>query len=45
MTKGPYIPTTMVGGETITKTKDQYIQEDFARLLKNCKGMHILYCG
>ena len=45
VTKGPYTPTTTIDGETVVKTEDQYTQEDFTRLLKNYKAMHILYCG
>ena len=45
VTKEPYIPQTTVDGKTVTKTEDQYTQEDFAKLSKNCKAMHILYCG
>jgi len=44
MTKGPYIPKTIINGNSVVKTKDQYTQEDFARLFKNCKAMHILQC-
>jgi len=45
VTKGPYIPKTTVDGKLIKKTEDQYTQEDFARLSKNYKAMHILYSG
>jgi len=45
VTKGPYVPITMVSGGTVTKTEDQYTQGDFTRLSQNCKAMHILYCG
>ena len=45
VTKGPYVPMTTVDGKMVKKTKEQYTQEDFARLLNNCKAMHILYCG
>ena len=44
VTKGPYVPQITIDGKTITKTEDEYTQEDFARLSKNCKAMHILYC-
>jgi len=43
ITKGPYVPMTTVDGKTIKKTEDQYTQEDFTRLSKNYKAMHILY--
>jgi len=43
--KGPYVPMTIVDGKTVKKAEEQYTQEDFARLSKNCKVMHILYCG
>ena len=45
VTKGPYVPQITIDGKTVTKTEEQYTQEDFARLSKNCKAMHILYCG
>jgi len=45
VTKGLYVPKTTIDGKTVMKTKDQYAQEDFARLSKNYKAMHILYCG
>jgi len=45
VTKGPYVPQITIDGKTIAKTEDQYTQEDVARLSKNCKAMHILYCG
>jgi len=45
ITKGPYAPTTTVDWKTVKKTEEQYTQEDFARLSKNCKAMHILYYG
>ena len=44
ITKGPYVPMTTVDGKTFKKNEDQYTQEDFAKLSKNCKPMHILYC-
>jgi len=45
ITKGPYVPVTTVDGKTVKKTEEQYTQEDFARLSRNCKAMHILYSG
>jgi len=42
ITKRPYVPMTTVDGKTLKKTEEQYTQEDFARLLKSCKAMHIL---
>jgi len=36
---------TTVDGKIVKKNEEQYTQADFKRLLKNCKGMHILYCG
>jgi len=45
MTKGSYVLQITIVGKTTAKTEDQYSQEDFARLSKNCKAMHILYCG
>jgi len=45
ITKGPYVPMTTVDEKLAKKNEDQYTQEDFAKLLKNCKAMHILYCG
>ena len=44
-TKGPYIPMTTIDGKLVGKTKDQCTKEDFAKLSKNCKAMHILYYG
>ena len=44
VTKGPYIPMTTIDGKVVKKTEEQYTQEDYARLSKNCKVMHILYC-
>jgi len=44
VTKGPYVPMTTVDGKVVKKTEEQYTQEDFARLSKNYKPMHILYC-
>jgi len=35
---------TIVDGNVVKKTKDQYTQEDFVKLSKKCKAMHILYC-
>ena len=43
VTKGPCIPKAIVEGKLVEKTKDQYTQKDFAKLLKNYKAMHILY--
>jgi len=43
VTKGPYIPMTTVDGKVVKKVEDQYTQEDFAELSKNCKTMHILF--
>jgi len=43
ITKCPYIPKTTVDGKLVKKIKDQYTWEDFARLAKNCKAVHILY--
>ena len=45
ITKGPYVPTTTVDGKTVKKTEEQYTQEDFTRVSKNCNAMPILYCG
>jgi len=45
ITKGLYVPTTTIGGKGVKKTEDQYTQEDIEKLSKNCKAMHILYCG
>jgi len=45
VTKGLYVPMTKVDGKTVKKTEEQYTQEDFARLSKNCKAVYILYCG
>ena len=45
ITKGPYVPMTTIEGKSVKKNEDQYTQDDFARLSKNCKAMHILYCG
>ena len=45
ITKGPYVRTTTIDGKVVKKTEDQYTQEDFAKLSKNCKAMHILYYG
>jgi len=45
ITKGPYVPMTTVDGKSIKKNEDQYTQEDFAKPSKNCKAIHILYCG
>ena len=44
ITKGPYVPM-IIDGKTVKKTEEQYTQEDFAKLSKNYKAMHILYCG
>ena len=43
--KGLYVPMTTLDGKMVNKTEEQHAQEDFARLSKNCKAMHILYCG
>jgi len=32
-------------GKLVKKTKDQYNQGDFIKLSKNCRAMHVLYCG
>ena len=45
VTKGPYVPQVTIDGKTVAKSEEQYTQEDFVRLSKNCKAMHILYCG
>jgi len=45
ITKGSYVPMTIVDGKSVKKKEDQYTQEDFAKLSKNCKALHILYCG
>jgi len=45
ITKGPYVPMIRVDEKTVKKTKEQYTQEDFTRVSKNCHAMHILYCG
>jgi len=45
ITEGPYVPMITVDGKTVKKTEEQYTQEGFARLSKNCKAMHILYVG
>jgi len=45
VTKGPYVPMTTVDGKMAKKTEEQYTQEDFARLSKNYKAIHILYYG
>ena len=45
VTKARHIPKTNVDGNLVEKTEDQYTREAFARLSKNCKAMHILYCG
>ena len=31
--------------ERFSRKEDQYTQEDFAKLSKNCKAIYILYCG
>ena len=43
--KGAHIWKTTINGKLVKKTKDQYTQVDFVKLLKICKAMHILYCG
>jgi len=43
VTKGPYVPMTSIDGKVVKKTEEQYTQEDYARLSKNFKAMHILY--
>jgi len=45
VTKGPYVPMTIIDGKVVKKTEEQYTQEDYARHSKNYKAMHILYCG
>jgi len=45
VTKEPYIPMTTIDGKALKKTKEKYTQEDYARLSKNYKAMHILYCS
>ena len=45
VTKDSYVPMTTVDGKVVKKTEDQYTQKDFAKFSKNCKVMHILYCG
>jgi len=45
VTKGPYVPMTTINGNLVKKTEDTYTQEDFEKRSKNCKVMHILYCG
>jgi len=45
ITKGLCVPTTTVDWKVVKKTEEQYTQEDYARLSKNYKAMHILYCG
>jgi len=39
------IPMTTVNEKLVKKTEDQYTQEDFVKLLKNCKDIHIPYYG
>ena len=36
--KGPYIPMITIEGKSVKKNEDQYTQDDFARLSKNCKA-------
>ena len=36
---------TTLDGKVVKKTEEQYTQEDFVKLSKNCKPMHILYYG
>ena len=45
VTKGPYIPMKPIDAKVVKKTEEQYTQEDYSRLSKNYKAMHILYCG
>ena len=40
ITKGPYVPMRTIDEKTVKKTEEQYTQEDFIRLSKNCKAMH-----
>jgi len=42
ITKASYVPMTTVDGKTVKKTEEQYTQEDFTRVSKNCKAMHTL---
>jgi len=42
---GPCIPKTTIDGKLVKKIEDQHTKEDFMRLLKNSKAMHILHCG
>jgi len=41
--KGPYVSMTTVDTKIVKKTEEQYTEEDFDRLSKNCETMHILY--
>ena len=36
---------TTIDGKIVKKTEEQYTQQNFSRLSKNCKAMHILYCS
>ena len=45
VTQGPYVPITTIDGKLVEKADGQYTRADFAKLSKNCKAMHILYCG
>jgi len=45
LTKGPYVPMTTTDGKVVKNTEEQYTQEENTRLSKNCKTVHILYCG
>jgi len=45
VTKSSYVPMTTIDRKLVEKTEDQYTQEDFKKLQKNYKFMHILYCG
>jgi len=45
ITKDSYIKKTILDGKLVEKTEDQYTREDYARLSKNSKAVHILYCG
>ena len=42
VTKGPYLSVTIIDWKSQLKTKEQYTQEDFAKLYKNFKAMNIL---
>jgi len=36
---------TTTDGKVVRNTEEQYTQEENTRLSKNCKTVHILYCG